>query len=90
MLFRSLHTPRTSFAGTVEDMSLMGVRVRFPFVPSESLAGSHLELSRVTLKVNPVSMTRRSRKTYIHFTVESIERGKQHWHTLHQTEWRRQ
>lgn len=84
-----LHTSTTSLEGTLEDMSFMGVRVRFPAVPSESLAGSHLELPRVTLKVSPVSMTRRYRKTHIHFTVEGIERGEQHWRTLHHTQWRR-
>lgn len=84
-----LHTSTVSFDGTLEDMSFMGVRVRFSSIPSESLAGSHLELPRVTLKVSPVSMTRRFRKTYIHFTVERIERGEEHWRTLHQTEWRR-
>jgi cellulose synthase (UDP-forming) len=83
-----LHMSTASLDGTLEDMSFMGVRVCFPFIPSDSLAGSHLELPRVTLKVNPVSMTRRSRKTCIHFRVAGIERGEEFWRTLHHTEWR--
>ena len=82
-----LRTPTGSLAGTMEDMSFMGVRVRFPSTPNASLVGSRLELPRVTLKVNPVSMTRRYRKTYIHFAVEHIERGEHHWRAWHQTEW---
>ena len=84
-----LQTSTSSFDGTLEDMSFMGVRVRFPSIPSEPLAGSHLELPRVTLTVSPVTMTRRDRNTSIHFTVEGIERGAQHWWALHQSEWRR-
>lgn len=84
-----LRTPTVSLAGTLEDMSFTGVRVRVPSIPSESLAGSHLVLPLVTLKVSPVSMTRRHLKTCIHFTVESIERGEHHWRALHTTEWKR-
>jgi hypothetical protein len=84
-----LCTPTVSLAGTLEDMSFTGVRVRVPSIPSESLAGSHLVLPLVTLKVSPVSMTRRHLKTCIHFTVESIERGEHHWRALHHTEWKR-
>jgi cellulose synthase (UDP-forming) len=84
-----LHTTTASLAGTLEDMSFTGVRVRFPSIPGESLVGSHLVLPLVTLKVSPVSMTRRHLKTCIHFTVESIERGEHYWRALHHTEWRR-
>jgi hypothetical protein len=84
-----VHTPTASLAGTLEDMSFTGVRVRFPSIPGESLVGSHLVLPLVTLKVSPVSMTRRHLKTCIHFTVESIERGEHYWRALHHTEWRR-
>ena len=84
-----LRTATGSLAGTLEDMSFMGIRVRFPSTPTESLIGSHLELPRVTLKVSPVSMTRRLRKTCVHFKVDSIERGEQHWRMLHENAVRR-
>jgi cellulose synthase (UDP-forming) len=84
-----LRTSTVSLAGTLEDMSFTGVRVRFPSTPSQSLVGSHLILPLVTLKVSPVSMTRRYRKVIVHFTVESIERGEARWRALHQAEWSR-
>ncbi|HSA61299.1 MAG TPA: hypothetical protein VLE03_03595, partial [Nitrospiraceae bacterium] len=57
--------------------------------PKGSLVGSLLELPHITLKVSPVSMDRRLRKTCVRFRVESIEQGEQRWRDLHNRRWRR-
>jgi hypothetical protein len=83
-----LSTATSLLSGKVEDMSFTGVSVVFPSTPKGSLAGSLLELPRVTLKVSPVSMMRRLRKTCVRFKVESIERGEQQWRELHEDQWK--
>ena len=71
--------------GQLEDMSFTGVSARFPSTPKGSLTGSLLELPQITLKVSPLSMVRRLRKTCVRFRVESIEQGEQQWRDLHNT-----
>ncbi len=73
--------------GTLCDMSFTGVSASFPSTPKGSLASSLLELSGITLKVSPVSIARRMRDTCVRFKVDSIERGEQRWHDLHNQRW---
>lgn len=84
-----LSTSTALLSGRLEDTSFTGVSVLFPSTPKGSLVGALLELPRVTLKVNPVSVIHRIRDTRIRFRVESIERGEQPWKDLHQKEWGR-
>lgn len=84
-----LSTTTVSLSGRLEDMSFTGVSVLFPSTPKESLVGALLELPRITLKVNPVSVMHRFRTSCVRFRVESIERGEQHWRELHQKQWSR-
>jgi cellulose synthase (UDP-forming) len=84
-----LNTSTSLLAGKLEDMSFMGVSVLFSSTLNGSLVGSRLELPRVTLRVSPVSTMRRLRKTCVHFKVERIERGEEHWRELHDHRWRR-
>jgi cellulose synthase (UDP-forming) len=83
-----LNTSTTRLTGKLENMSFTGVSVFFPSTPEGSLAGSLLELPNITLKVSPVSMVRRLRKTRIGFRVDSIERGENRWRELHERQWR--
>ena len=80
-----LNTPTLFLMGQLEDMSFTGVSARFPSTPKGSLTGSLLELPQITLKVSPLSMVRRLRKTCVRFRVESIEQGEQQWRDLHNT-----
>lgn len=84
-----LTTSIALLSGTLEDISFTGLSVLFPSAPKGSLVGSLLELPQITLKVSPVSMMRRLRKTCVHFKVESIEQGEQRWRELHDRRWRR-
>ncbi len=84
-----LNTSTLLLSGKLEDMSFMGVSALFPSTPKGSLVGSLLELPHITLKVSPVSVVRRLRKTCVRFRVESIERGEQRWRELHDHRWRR-
>jgi hypothetical protein len=68
-------------------MSFMGVSALFSGSPQDSLVGSLLELPGVTLKVTPVAMIRKRRKTLVHFQVVSIESGKERWRSLHYAHW---
>jgi len=74
--------------GRVEDMSFTGVSALFSGSPQGSLVGSLLELPGVTLKVSPVAMVRKRRKTLVHFKVVSIEAGEERWRNLHYARWR--
>ena len=83
-----LSTTTVSLSGRLEDMSFTGVSVLFPSTPKGSLVGALLELPRITLKVNPVSIMHRFRSTTcVRFRVESIEQGERHWRELHQKQW---
>jgi hypothetical protein len=82
-----LSTTTVSLSGRLEDMSFTGVSVLFPSTPKGSLVGALLELPRITLKVNPVSIMHRFRTTCVRFRVESIEQGERHWRELHQKQW---
>lgn len=84
-----LNTSTLLLPGKLEDMSYTGVSALFPSTPKGSLVGSLLELPHITLKVSPVSMDRRLRKTCVRFRVESIEQGEQRWRDLHNRRWRR-
>jgi cellulose synthase (UDP-forming) len=79
--------PSSVWRGRVEDMSFMGVSALFSGSPQDSLVGSLLELPGVTLKVSPVAMIRKRRKTLVHFQVVSIESGKERWRSLHYAHW---
>lgn len=80
--------PSSVWRGRVEDMSFTGVSALFSGPPQDSLAGSLLELPGVTLKVSPVAMVRKRRKTLMHFQVVSIESGEERWRSLHNARWR--
>ena len=75
--------PPSVWRGRVEDMSFTGVSAIFPGSPQDFLVGSLLELPGVTLKVSPVGMVRKRRKTLVHFQVVSIESGEHRWRRLH-------
>lgn len=83
-----LNTSTLLLTGKLEDMSFTGVSALFPSIPKGSLDGSLLELPQVTLKVSPVSMVRRRRKTCVRFRVESIEHGEQRWRDFHYARWK--
>jgi cellulose synthase (UDP-forming) len=87
--FCRLSTSTSRLAGKLENISFTGVSVLFSSTPKGSLAGSLLELPRVTLRVSPISIVPRVHKTSVRFRVESIERGEQHWRDLHNQNWRR-
>lgn len=80
--------PSSVWRGRVEDMSFTGVSALFSGSPQDSLVGSLLELPGVTLKVSPVAMIRKRRKTLVHFQVVSIESGEEQWRSLHDARWR--
>jgi cellulose synthase (UDP-forming) len=80
--------PSSVWRGRVEDMSFTGVSALFSGSPQDSLVGSLLELPGVTLKVIPVAMIRKRRKTLVHFQVVSIESGEERWRSLHNARWR--
>ena len=80
--------PSTVWRGRVENMSFTGVSVLFSGSPHDSLVGTLLELPGVTLKVNPVGMVRKRRKTLVHFQVVSIESGEERWRRSHDARWR--
>jgi len=80
--------PSSVWRGRVEDMSFTGVSALFSGSPQDSLVGSLLELPGVTLKVSPVAMIRKRRKTLVHFQVVSIESGEERWRSLHNARWR--
>jgi len=42
-----------------------------------------LELPKVTLKVSPVEIVRKRRKTLVHFQAASIESGDKQWRRMH-------
>ncbi|MBI3356336.1 MAG: hypothetical protein HY038_06135 [Nitrospirae bacterium] len=84
-----LKTSTLLLSGKLEDISFTGVSALFPSTPKGSMVGSLLELPHVTLKVSPVSVVRRLRKTCVRFRVESIEQGEQRWRELHDHRWRR-
>ena len=75
--------PSSVWQGRVEDMSFTGVSAIFSGSPQDSLAGALLELPGVTLKVRPVGMVRKWKKTLVHFQVVSIESGEEQWRRLH-------
>ena len=75
--------PSSVWRGRVEDMSFTGVSAIFSGSPQDSLAGALLELPGVTLKVSPVGMVRKWKKTLVHFRVVSIESGEEQWRRLH-------
>ena len=75
--------PSSVWQGRVEDMSFTGVSALFSGTPQYSLAGTLLELPGVTLKVSPVGMVRKRKKTLVHFQVVSIESGEEQWRRLH-------
>ena len=75
--------PSSVWRGRVEDMSFTGVSALFSGSPKDSLAGALLELPGVTLKVSPVGMVRKWKKTLVHFRVVSIESGEEQWRRLH-------
>jgi cellulose synthase (UDP-forming) len=75
--------PSSVWKGRVEDMSFTGVSALFSGSPQDSLVGSLLELPGVRLKVSPVGMVRKRRKTLVHFQVLSIESGEEQWRRLH-------
>jgi hypothetical protein len=83
-----LSTATHLHTGKLRDLSFTGVSASFPSTPKESLAGSLLELPQITLKVSPVSVVRRLRKTCVRFKVESIVRGEERWRKLHDRQWR--
>ena len=80
--------PSTVWRGRVENMSFTGVSVLFSGSPHDSLVDTLLELPGVTLKVNPVGMVRKRRKTLVHFQVVSIESGEERWRRSHDARWR--
>lgn len=84
-----LNTATSLLAGKLENISFTGVSVLFPSTPKGSLAGSLLELPHITLKVSPISIVPRLRKTSIRFRVESVERGEQYWREVHDRNWRK-
>jgi hypothetical protein len=75
--------PSSVWRGRVEDMSFTGVSALFSGSPQDSLVGSLLELPGVRLKVSPVGMVRKQRKTLVHFQVLSIESGEEQRRRLH-------
>lgn len=75
--------PSSVWQGRVEDMSFTGVSAIFSGSPQDPLAGALLELPGVTLKVRPVGMVRKWKKTLVHFQVVSIESGEEQWRRLH-------
>lgn len=83
-----LNTSTRVLRGKLEDMSFTGVSALFPSTPQWSLVGSRLELPHITLKVTPVSIVRRLRKTCVRFRVESVEQGEQRWRDLHNAKWK--
>ena len=80
--------PSSVWRGRVEDMSFTGVSALFSEFSQDSLVGALLELPGVTLKVSPVAMVRKGRKTLVHFQVVSIESGEERWRQLHDARWR--
>jgi hypothetical protein len=72
----------------LRDLSFTGVSATFPSNPKGSLDGSLLELPRITLKVSPISIAHRLRKTSVRFKVDSIVRGEEEWRKLHDRQWR--
>ena len=79
--------PSSIWRGRVENMSFTGVSALFSGSPQDSLIGTLLELPGVTLKVSPVGMVRKRRKTLVHFQVVSIESGEERWRRLHYARW---
>jgi len=82
-----LNTSAALLFGKLEDVSFTGVSVIFSSTPKGSLAGSLLELPRITLKVSPVSVMHRLAQTRVTFKIDSIERGELYWRELHQKQW---
>ena len=80
--------PSSVWRGRVEDMSFTGVSALFSEFSQDSLVGALLEIPGVTLKVSPVAMVRKGRKTLVHFQVVSIESGEERWRQLHDARWR--
>ena len=80
--------PSSVWRGRVENMSFTGVSVLFSGSPQDSLIDTLLELPGVTLKVSPVGMVRKLRKTLVHFQVVSVESGEELWRSLHNARWR--
>jgi cellulose synthase (UDP-forming) len=78
-----LTTPSSVLKGQVEDMSFNGISASFLEYPQDSLGDTLLELPGVTLKVSPVGMARKQRKTLVHFQVGRIESGEERWRHLH-------
>ncbi len=76
-------SPSSVCRGRVKDMSFTGVSALFSGAQKDSLAGTLLELPGVTLKVSPVRMVRKWKKTLVHFQVVSIESGEEEWRRLH-------
>ena len=76
-------TPSSVWRGQVKDMSFTGVSVLFSGPLQGSLIDALLELPEVTLRVRPVGMARKPRKTFVRFQVVSIESGEEQWRNLH-------
>lgn len=79
--------PSAVLKGRIEDMSFSGVSALLKGSPPGSLVGSLLQLPGVTLKVIPVAMIRKRKKTLVRFRVESIESGEERWRAMHQARW---
>ena len=80
---RLITAPSSVWRGRVEDMSFTGISALFSGSPQDSLVGSLLELPGVTLKVSPVAMITKRRKTLVHVQAVSIESGEERWRSLH-------
>ncbi|MBH0196566.1 MAG: PilZ domain-containing protein [Nitrospira sp.] len=83
-----LNTSAHVLTGTLRDLSFTGVSASFPLNLKGSLDSGLLELPQITLKVSPVSLARRRRKTSVRFKVDSIVRGEEEWRKLHDRQWR--
>jgi cellulose synthase (UDP-forming) len=83
-----LNTSAHLLTGTLRDLSFTGLSATFPSNPKGSLEGSLLELPQITLKVSPISIAHRLRKTSVRFKVDSIVRGEEEWRKLHDRQWR--
>lgn len=79
--------PSAVLRGRVEDMSFSGVSALLNGSPPGSLVGSLLQLPGVELKVIPVAMVRKHRKTLVRFKVENIESGEERWRSMHHARW---
>lgn len=83
-----LNTSAHVLTGTLRDLSFTGVSASFPSSLKGSLDDSLLELPQITLKVSPISIAHRHKKTSVRFKVDSIVRGEEEWRKLHDRQWR--